>query len=236
MGRKSKYTITQKVDAVLDYKNGKRSIAQICNDLGLHASGGDLYKWVMIYDKTGELGFLPKKRNNAYAKEFKDTVVKAYLNGEGSYNDLAFTYEIPSSTTLKNWVKKYNSHIELKDYSPQGDVYMTKSRKTTLQERIEIVTYCIEHSTQYKLAAKKYDVSYTQVYQWTKKYLEAGEEGLLDKRGKHKTDEEVDEIESLRRKVARLEKQLKMKDMENQLLKKVEQIGRRRYSPKENKK
>lgn len=54
-------------------------------------------------------------------------------------------------------------------------------------------------------------MSYTQVYQWTNKYLELGEEGLQDSRGKHKMDEEVDEIELLRRKVARLEKQLEMK-------------------------
>jgi len=234
MGRKNKYTFEEKVNAVLDYINGKRGVTQICNDLGL--SRTELYKWVRIYDNHGETGLLTKLKNRNYSKEFKEEAVFAYLNGEGSYNDLSSTYDIPSPTTLKNWVKKYNSHIELKDYDPQGDVYMTKTRKTTLQERIEIVNYCIAHDKQYKLAAKQYDVSYTQIYQWTQKYLEAGEDGLLDKRGKHKTDETLDETELLRRKIARLEKQLEMKDMENQLLKKVKEIERRRYSPKGSKK
>lgn len=34
MARKSKYTIEEKIPAVLDYKNVIRGIAQICNDLG----------------------------------------------------------------------------------------------------------------------------------------------------------------------------------------------------------
>ena len=72
---------------------------------------------------------------------------------------------------------------------------MIKRRKTTLKERIEIVHYCLKHDKQYKLAAKAYEVSYAQVYQWTQKYVEDGEEALKDKRGQHKTDEEVDEVE-----------------------------------------
>lgn len=145
MGRKSKYTLEERVNAVLDYKSGKRGKSQICNDLGLCRSGMDLYRWVKIYDKYGESGFLSKQRNNSYSKEFKEKVVTAYFNGEGSTNDLTIKYDIPSSKTLRNWILSYNSHIELKDYYPQGDVYMTKSRKTIWKERIEIVEYCINH-------------------------------------------------------------------------------------------
>ncbi len=53
-----------------------------------------------------------------------------------------------------------------------------------------------------------------------KKYDALGEEGLTDKRGCHKTDEEVDELERLRRENVRLKKQLKEKDMLTELLKK----------------
>ena len=47
-----------------------------------------------------------------------------------------------------------------------------------------------------------------------------GEEGLTDKRGRHKTDEEVDELEKLRRENLRLKRQLEEKDMVVELLKK----------------
>ena len=85
-------------------------------------------------------------RKNKYLKELKLTIVKRYLNGEGSYDNLATKYHILSSIPIKNWVKLYNSHIELKDYIPGGEnIYMTKNRKIDKNERIEIVNYCLEH-------------------------------------------------------------------------------------------
>ena len=99
-------------------------------------------------------------------------------------------------------------------------------RKTTIDERKEIVSYCIEHNHNYKEAAALYDVSYSQVYLWVKKYDKYGEEGLIDKRGHHKADDEVDELERLRRENVRLKCQLEEKDMAVELLKKVKEFGR----------
>ena len=99
-------------------------------------------------------------------------------------------------------------------------------RKTTIEERQEIVKYCIDNNRDYKGTAEKYDVSYAQVYEWVKKYTENGEEGLKDKRGKHKTDEEVDELERLRRENLRLKRQLQEKDNLVELLKKVKEFER----------
>ena len=99
-------------------------------------------------------------------------------------------------------------------------------RKTTIEERKEIVNYCINHNLDYKNTAAKYDVSYSQVYSWVKKYAANGEEGLTDKRGRHKTDGEVDELEQLRRENLRLKHQLEEKDMVVELLKKVKEYER----------
>ena len=121
----------------------------------------------------------------------------------------------------------YNANIELKDYNPKQGVYMAKARrKTTIDERKEIVNYCIEHNRNYKETASLYDVSYSQVYSWVKKYDSDGEEGLVDKRGHHKLDDEVDELERLRRENVRLKRQLEEKDMTVELLKKVKEFGR----------
>ena len=43
---------------------------------------------------------------------------------------------------------------------------MEKGRKTTLEERIEIVSYCIAHGKDYALTIKEYHVSYYQIYGW----------------------------------------------------------------------
>ena len=97
-------------------------------------------------------------------------------------------------------------------------------RKTTLEERKEIVEYCIEHNNDYKNTAAKFDVSYTQVYAWVRKYNANGEDGLLDRRGHYKADEEVDELEKLRRENVRLKRKLQESDMLVQLLKKVKEF------------
>lgn len=76
----------------------------------------------------------------------------------------------------------------------------------------------MEHDKNYKETAELFDVSYTQVYQWVKKYQGSGEEGLVDRRGQHKREEQLSKTEALQRKVKLLERQLKEKEMENELL------------------
>ncbi|MDQ0856701.1 helix-turn-helix domain-containing protein [Bacillus sp. V2I10] len=61
---------------------------------------------------------------------------------------------------------------------------MTKSRSTTLKERLEIVSHCLVHQKNHHQTAQHFHVSYQQVYQWVIKFEESGEKGLQDKRGK----------------------------------------------------
>jgi len=67
-----------------------------------------------------------------------------------------------------------------------------------------------------------------------KKYKVAGEEGLSDKRGKHKKEDEVDEVELLRRQLKKMEHKLEFSQLEVRLLKKTEEIERRRYTEQAN--
>lgn len=63
-------------------------------------------------------------------------------------------------------------------------------------------------------------MSHTVKFIPAKKYDVQGDDGLTDRRGRHKTDEEVNELERLRRENIRLKRQLQEKDMLNELLKK----------------
>ena len=224
MSRRERFTPYEKEQACLDYINGNHSRSEICNCL--HISTRTIQDWAAIYKKYGILGFTKKTKNRSYSKEFKMELVKKYISGEASSVDLAHQYDI-SSGLLRKWIRMYNANIELKDYNPKQEVYMAKARrKTTIDERKEIVNYCIEHNRNYKETASLYDVSYSQVYSWVKKYDSDGEEGLVDKRGHHKLDDEVDELERLRRENVRLKRQLEEKDMAVELLKKVKEFGR----------
>ena len=62
---------------------------------------------------------------------------------------------------------------KLKDYDPKQYFYMAEARrKTTLEERKEIVEYCINHNLDYKNTATKFEVSYNQVYFWVKSIVQ----------------------------------------------------------------
>ncbi|WP_281509246.1 helix-turn-helix domain-containing protein [Thomasclavelia cocleata] len=105
---------------------------------------------------------------------------------------------------------------------------MAKSRKVDKNERIKIVKYCLEHDMDYKTTAKVFETTYANVFNWVKKYKEKGEDGLGDKRGRHKTDEEVDEMTLLKRQLKQKEHELEMAQLEVRLLKKLDEIERRR--------
>lgn len=225
----AKYTAEIKIAACKEFLDGKLSQREICQKYGIsftESSGSSiLNEWILRYQVLGDNAFIKTKGNRSYHREEKIRIVEEYLAGKGSLQLIAAKYGIPSKETLRRWILRYNANRELKDYNPKREVYMAEARrKTTIEERKEIVKYCLSHNRDYKGTASLFEVSYSQVYSWVRKYDANGEEGLLDKRGHHKTDDEVDELERLRRENKRLKRQLEENDMVVQLLKKVKEF------------
>ena len=97
---------------------------------------------------------------------------------------------------------------------------MTKGRKTTFEERVEIVQYCIKHSHNYSETAKKFHISYQQARSYTIRYEENRVDGLQDKR-KEKISEEMTEVEKLRAEVRLLRAEKKTGRNRDIFLKKI---------------
>lgn len=163
MTRKDKISPELKIQAVLEYMSGKgsynKSIAHKYD-----ATSALFRKWVAKYKFQGETAFINTGRNNSYSSLFKEMVVRAYLSGKGSFQDIAIKYKIPTQDTIRQWVMKYNGYEKLKASGIGARIIMAKGRKTTYEERVEIVKYCIEHNNNYLEAVQKYHVSYQQVY------------------------------------------------------------------------
>ena len=137
-------------------------------------------------------------------------------------------YGIRSKSKLQKWIKKYNGHEELKSSGTGGSIIMTKGRKTTFEERVEIVQYCIAHDRNYAQTAEQYQVSYQQARNYIVKYEAGGVEALRDNRGKRKCPDEMSELEKLRAEVKILKAEKERAEMEASFLKKLEEIERRR--------
>ena len=225
MSRKAKYSIEEKVRAAGQYVRGEASAAGIAAELGMGKRGcNTIVEWAAVYVKNGVEGFHYQSGNSNYTAQEKQHAVEEYLQGKGSLREICRKYNIPGKTTLREWIRVYNSNREQRDYDPKPEVYVAMPKKTTKEERQEIVQYCLEHGKDYKGTAVQYGASYSQVYQWVRKYKESGESGLEDRRGKRKSDDEADELERLRRENVRLKAQLQQSERLNLLLKKVKEF------------
>lgn len=225
MGRKSKYNKETKLLAIHQYQNGLKSKSVLAKELDCHLKSID--QWIINYESMGESAFNDKPRNQAYSQALKFEIINAYLNGEGSFRDIASKYQLPSYQMIIKWVSKYNRHNEIKAYDPKGYVYMAKTRKVSFEEKLEIIKWTIEHDHEYKLAAEKFETSYAQIYNWVKKYKADGEESLRDNRGKRKPIENLTEVEKLKREVELLRRKNERLEMEAEVIKKFQEIERR---------
>lgn len=227
MGRQPTLSKEVKVEIIERYLQGE-SPSRLGEMYGFHPDS--LRVWVKKYQKDGIAGLTSLRKNQCYTREFKKQVVEAYLSGTGSELDLALKYGIPSRRTVSSWIKQYNSHEDkLKSY-PGGRIRMTKGRKTNLAERIEIVEYCIGHQLDYTQTAEQFQVSYGQVYTWVKKYNEYGISALKDNRGRGKPLEDMNQLERLQAENKLLKAKNKQLLMENDVLKKIEELERGRTS------
>lgn len=225
MGRRG-ISYEKKLEAVEKYKRGEGSQESIAREYGVnHAS---FQHWIVNYEAMGPSGLATVHTNKRYSVELKIAAVEAYLRGEGSLVEICKKYRIRSKTQLQDWLKLYNGHKELRAIGGRRrEIYMTKGRTTTLDERIEIVSYCIANGKDYDATIEKYGVSYQQIYNWVRKYEAKGVDGLIDKRGKRKPLEEMTEIERLQAENKMLRAENKKKEMEIEVLKKLQEIERR---------
>ena len=193
----------------------------------LTVSLASVQQWIRNYEFMGANAFT-LKGNKKYSEELKQQAVLDYLAGYGSQDDICKKYGIRSKGKLQTWIKKYNGHEELKSSGTGGNIIMTKGRKTTFEERVEIVQYCIAHDRNYAQTAEQYQVSYQQARNYTVKYEAGGVEALRDNRGKRKRPDEMSELEKLRAEVKILKAEKEHAEMEASFLKKLEEIERRR--------
>lgn len=226
MARKAKVTVDEKVRVIKEYLSGKKRVAQICLELQVTKDAfGD---WLRKYRTKGEYGLYTPSKNTSYSEEVKLQAISDYENGIGSLDEICSKYDISGGSILRRWIKKYNGYGRTKSHNSQEDKSMTKGRKTTFEERVEIVSFCIANNDNYQLTCERFEVSYQQIYSWSKKYKERGSEALVDNRGKNKENKELSESEIFAAQLKLLEAENRRLKMENDFLKKLNEIERRR--------
>ena len=223
MARRSKLTDEERIAAVQEYLEGKGSYATIAKRYGINH---ERFRQMVIRAKVDGIESVKiRRRNKKYTAEIKLKAVTEYLEGKYSQMEICAKYHITQDAVFRKWISCYNSGKDFKERTrSERGITMNKGRKTTQEERAEIVAFCIEHGKDYGLAMEKYSVSYQQIYSWVRKYEAKGVEGLTDRRGKAKPEDALTEADRLRMENKILQAKIKDQEMEIKLLKKLREL------------
>ena len=227
--RRSQHTLEERFQAVLQVIEHHQSSHRVAKDYRI--SRTTLTAWVRKYEAEGLDGLKESRTWKHYPAELKLNAVQDYLAGQASLRDCCVRYGISETSVLRQWIDQYTSGKALKS-TGKGRFTMTKGRNVTQQERIEIAQHCLAENKDYQKMADLYQVSYQQVYQWVRKYLQQGEEGLIDRRGRSlETKASLTDTERLQLRIKELERRNEYLEAENGLIKKLKAIERRRGRP-----
>ncbi len=165
-----------------------------------------------------------------YSEEFKLDVVNYYFSGKGSLLGTAKKFNIPSVTSVKRWVYKYEKHGIPGILKNQLSSYDGYFKQTVVEYMHENHLSCTE--TAYHFNLGNHDI----VGKWERIYYEEGPQALYkERRGKiqkmsckPRKSKNINENEDLLEEVQRLR-------MENEYLKKLNALVQERIK-RENKK
>lgn len=227
MYHKPKLKPEEKMKIVRQCLRGEQGVNEASRNWGVARIS--VQRWIAKYETEGVDAFLPHEHNRVYSPGLKRAAVQEYLSGKESLLDIAKKHKISNPSQLEEWIRVYNAHGDFnsRKYSGGGS-NMKQGRSTTLEERIQIVKDCIAAGKNYGEMALKYQVSYQQVRNWTRRFEEQGENGLEDRRGRRKKDQVPrTELERAQIEIEQLKHKLYLAEMERDLLKKLDEVERR---------
>ncbi|MFC4560227.1 helix-turn-helix domain-containing protein, partial [Virgibacillus kekensis] len=224
--RRTRHTLEERIRGVQSVIEDKRTIFSVAREYGVHVD--TMEGWVRKYKANGIDGLKETKKWKQYSQELRKEAVEFHLVHGHSLRATCEQFNISTHSVLRGWIKLYTSGKEMKSTS-KGRGKMSRGRKITFKERVEIVQYSLANDYNYHKAAEKYQVSYQQVYSWVRKYEKDGEQALRDRRGKTlESKQNLTEEEKLQLRIKELEHRTQYLEAENGLLKKLKEIERRR--------
>ncbi|WP_405152865.1 helix-turn-helix domain-containing protein [Paenibacillus sp. FSL K6-0108] len=224
MSKRSPISYEIKIQVVRRCLRHESNPNQEAKQLGVHKN--TVTDWIRKYQADEVEGLNESKSWKVYSKELRLAAIQDVLSGNYSVRAVTKKYHISSKSVLVRWISKYTEGKPTRKRI--GSSHMNKGRKTTYEERIEIVQYTLAHDLNYQKAIEKYKVSYQQVYAWVRKFKTHGQEALQDHRGRKKPLKELDEQEQLKLRITELEARNEYLEMENAFAKKLAEIRRRK--------
>ena len=126
----AKYSTELKMKVVKAYQNNEGGCEFLANKYGI-SNESIVRRWINAFNSQGYDGIKVSRKNNKYSFEFKQNIVKLYLTGEMSYQELANQFKINNPSLIARWVIDFrNQGLEgLKPKKRGRPSSMTKDNK-----------------------------------------------------------------------------------------------------------
>ena len=102
----SKYSTELKMKVVKAYLNNEGGCGFLAKKYGI-SNESIVRRWINAFNSQGYEGIKVSRKNNNYSFEFKQNIVKLYLTGEMSYQELANQFNINNPPMIARWVKEF---------------------------------------------------------------------------------------------------------------------------------
>ena len=99
----TKYGTEIKMKVIRAYLNNEGGYKFLAKKYGI-SSASIVERWINSYKTQGYEGLKISRKNNSYSFEFKKNVVKLYLTGEMSYQELSNQFKINNPAIIARWV------------------------------------------------------------------------------------------------------------------------------------
>ncbi|WP_084007330.1 transposase [Salisediminibacterium beveridgei] len=163
MRKNKRWSHEEKLTIVLKHVNEGHSFTSLEREY--NCSTKLIRRWVSKDQFMGQEGLKRKHRKTVYTTETKEEMIHEVFNGR-TQEEIAQACGLSQDSLLSSWIKAYTGG---KKSTGKGRVNRMKGRKTTLEERLEIVDFSLRNDRDHQSAAEKYNVSYQQVYSWVQK-------------------------------------------------------------------
>lgn len=220
---RSRHTTGQKLAIIMEYQQQEISLSTFAKMKRITPK--TLKHWIGLFQRYGPAGLQAVRNNAHYSQTFKLRIVQAYLAGKGTLETLSIKFGLRGTRQLEEWISKYNG--DKLTASPSRKQVPIMSRKTTFEERIEIVEYVVKGEHSYTETANHFQVSYQQARSWVLKAKNGGYEALVDNRGHRKPEHELTDLDKANLRIRQLESQLKDQELYKVFAKKLQELQRK---------
>ena len=118
MSRKNKIDPAEKVKIIERVLADEISATEAARLIGVDWSS--IRDWRNLYLSDGPSALMTQHKNKFYSQELKLQAVHEYLDGTLSQRDIVKKYHLRSKSQLRDWIKVYTTHGEIKSRGSGG--------------------------------------------------------------------------------------------------------------------